>query len=125
MFPLNRVHAAHFSDWNDWRPLLKTAKTKEVGVFAIKVVAKRLWESESEHKYDTWYEPFDQAGEIERSVWYTLTQDITSAVMPGELKLWPMMIDAANRFESLSQSKQKEITEEVSGFKPLYASWMD
>ena len=125
MFPLNRVHAAHFSDWNDWRPLLKTAKTKKVGVFAIKVVAKRLWESENEHQYNTWYEPFDKADEIESSVWYTLSQDITSALMPGELKLWPMVIDAANRFEPLSQPKQKEITAKVSGFKPLYASWMD
>ena len=53
MFPLNRVHAAHFSGWNDWRPLLKTARQKDVGVFAIKVVAKRLWEGGDESNQNT------------------------------------------------------------------------
>lgn len=127
MFPLNRVHAAHFNDWNDWRQLLETTRKKDIGVFAIKSVAKRLWEDQDEghHKYNTWYEPFDEAKEIEKSLWYTLSQDITSAVMPGELKLWPVVIDAAKRFEPLTQKKQKQVIAEVTQYQPLFAPWME
>jgi aryl-alcohol dehydrogenase-like predicted oxidoreductase len=127
MFPLNRVHAAHFTDWNDWRPLLQTARQKNVGVFAIKSAAKRLWEDgdEADHRYNTWYEPFDEAREIEKSLWYTLSQDITSAVMPGELKLWPMVIDAAKRFNPLTQKEQQQVVSDVAQYPPLHAPWME
>lgn len=127
MFPLNRVHAAHFNDRNDWRTLLKTARQKDVGVFAIKTVAKRTWEDgdEAPHKYNTWYEPFDKAGEIGKCLRFTLSQDITSAVLPGELKLWPMVIKAAERFQPMTKKEQKEAIAEVAQYPPLFAAWME
>ena len=127
MFPLNRVHAAHFNEWNDWRPLLETARRKNTGVFAIKTVAKRVWpEGEAPaHKYNTWYEPFDKPGEIEKSLRYTLSQDITSAALPGELALWPAVIKAAQRFKPMTLKEQQEAVTEVSQYPPLYAEWME
>jgi aryl-alcohol dehydrogenase-like predicted oxidoreductase len=127
MFPLNRVHAANFSGWNDWRVLLKTARARDVGVFAIKSVAKRLWEGpqQEEHQYNTWYEPFDEVPEIEKCCRYTLSQDITSAVMPGELKLWPALIAAAERFKPLTVQEQKTVISDVAKYPPLHASFMD
>jgi aryl-alcohol dehydrogenase-like predicted oxidoreductase len=128
MFPLNRVHASHFSGWNDWRPLLKTAELKDVGVFAIKVVAKRLWENggdETNNKYNTWYEPFDEPAEIEKCYRYTLSQFITSAVMPGELRLWPAIIAAVKRFKPLTLKEQQTLISEVAQYQPLHAAWMD
>jgi aryl-alcohol dehydrogenase-like predicted oxidoreductase len=127
MFPLNRVHAGHFNGWNDWRPLLNIARQKDVGVLAIKVVAKRLWEVQTQdgHKYNTWYEPFDDALEIEKCYRYTLSQDITSAVMPGELQLWPAIITAAERFAPITPKEQQSIISEVSQYPPLHADFMD
>jgi predicted aldo/keto reductase-like oxidoreductase len=127
LFPLNRVHAAHFTHWNDWRPLLQTARQKDVGVLAIKSVAKRIWQDpdKTQHKYQTWYEPFDQATEIEKGLRYTLSQEITSAVMPGDLKLWPKVIDAANRFQPLTQEEQRQVISEVTEYPPLFAPWME
>jgi predicted aldo/keto reductase-like oxidoreductase len=126
LFPLNRIHAAHFADWNDWRKLLETARKKDVGVLAIKSVAKRLWEDpdKTQHQYQTWYEPFDNMKDIENSLRYTLSQDITSAVTPGELKLWPKVIEAANRFQPLTQHEQQQVISEVTQFAPLMAAWM-
>lgn len=126
MFPLNRVHAAHFSDWNDWRQLLQTARNKDVGVLAIKSMAKRLWEDPDKvhHQYHTWYEPFDNSKDIENGLRYTLSQDITSAVTPGELKVWPEFIEAANRFQPLTLQEQQLMISEVAQYPPLLASWM-
>jgi len=127
MFPLNRVHAIHPTDWNDFAPLLQTSRQKDVGVIAIKSVAKRAWEDHQarSHPYNTWYEPFDEASEIERSLWYTLSQDITAAMLPGELQLWPMIIDAAKRFKPLSKKKQQEVMSQVAQYQPLVGPRMD
>jgi predicted aldo/keto reductase-like oxidoreductase len=121
------VHAARPTDWNDFKPLLKTARQKDVGVMAIKSVAKRAWEGAqaSSHPYNTWYEPFDDAAEIERSLRYTLSQDITAAVLPGELKLWPMIIDAAKRFKPLTAKEQQDVMQGVKQFQPLAGPQMD
>jgi aryl-alcohol dehydrogenase-like predicted oxidoreductase len=127
MFPLNRVHAAHPTDWNDFRPLLKAARPKDVGVMAIKSVAKRAWENRrrKSHPYNTWYEPFDEAAEIDKSLWYTLSQDITGAALPGELSLWPMIIDAARRFRPLSREEQADFVSQAARYQPLVGPAMD
>jgi aryl-alcohol dehydrogenase-like predicted oxidoreductase len=127
MFPLNRVHAAHFNDWNDWRDLLKTARRKDAGVFAIKAVAKQAWPDRSLafHKTNTWYEPFTGAEEIERSFHYALSQDITSAVLTSEWKLWPVIIDAVNRFKPLSKKQQEEYIAQAAQYEPLAGPVMD
>lgn len=127
MFPLNRVHAAHPTDWNDFRPLLQTAQRKDVGVMCIKSVAKGTWPNpdRESHPYNTWYEPFDDAEEIRKSLWYTLSQDITLAVMPGELKLWPMLIDAAQKFRPLDDKEQQEVVAQVAQYEPLVGPRMD
>ena len=121
LFPLNRIHAAHLQDWNDFFPLLETARQKDVGVLAIKSIAKGTWDESvsTSHRYNTWYEPFDEASEIRKSLQYTLSQDITSAVMPGDLKLWPMVIDAAESFISLSEEEQKRVVSQAVRYQPL------
>ena len=127
LFPLNRIHAAHLQDWNDFFPLLERARQKDVGVMAIKSVAKGIWEESAgaSHRYNTWYEPFDEASEIRKSLQYTLSQDITSAVMPGDLKLWPMVIEAAENFRPLSEEEQKKVVSQAARYQPLTGPHMD
>jgi aryl-alcohol dehydrogenase-like predicted oxidoreductase len=127
MFPLNRVHAAHVTDWNDYAPLLKTAGQKDVGVMAIKSVAKQAWEGprRASHPYNTWYEPFDDPEEIKQSLRFTLSQDITAAVLPGELKLWPMIISAAEHFKPMSIKEQHEAMSRAARYQPLVGPQMD
>ena len=94
---------------------------------AIKSVAKRAWEGTQarSHPYNTWYEPFDKAAEIEKSLRYTLSQEITAAVMPGELQLWPMIINAGKRFVPLTEKEQQEVMTQVTQYQPLAGPRMD
>ncbi len=126
MFPLNRVHATHFTDWNDWRQLLKTARQKDVGLMAIKSVAKRAWEGEQARSHhDTWYEPFTDAKEVEKSLRYTLSQDIAAAVLPGELSIWPTMLDVAKKFKPMTAREQQDALADVKQYQPLVGPQMD
>lgn len=119
LFPLNRVLAAHASDYNDFAPLLDVVREKDVGTIAIKAVAKRPWEM-TMHMYRTWYEPFDEQAEIDRSLWHVLSQGVTTAAMPSDLRLWPMVLDAAERFRPLSPQEQEEAVAEVERYRPIF-----
>ena len=118
LFPLSRVHAAHFNDNNDFRPLIELAQRNDVGMIAIKALSKRLWPS-IEHPYTTWYEPFDTQADIDRSLAYTLSQGVTTCPMASDVKLWPMLIEAAERFTPLTEAEQVAAVEEVAEYEPI------
>lgn len=119
LFPVNRVLAAHRNDFNDFTLLLEIAQQKDVGTIGIKAVAKRPWESEM-RMYQTWYEPFDEQTEIDKSLWYALNQGITTAAMPADLRLWPLVIDAAERFRGMDAGEQEEVVSQVRQYRPIF-----
>jgi aryl-alcohol dehydrogenase-like predicted oxidoreductase len=119
LFPCNRVLAAHRNDYTEFSTLLEICQQKDVGTIGIKAVAKRPWET-TMRMYRTWYEPFDEQTEIDKSLWYALSQGITTAAMPAELNLWPLVIDSAERFKAMDTGKQKEVVSEVVQYKPIF-----
>lgn len=121
LFPLNRVLAAHRNDYSDFAPLIDIARQKDVGTIAIKAIAKQPWEAKM-HMYRTFYEPFDEQAEIDKSLWYTLSHDITTAALPADLGLWPSVIDAAKRFKPLSPQEQEEAVSQVKQYRTIFPS---
>ena len=119
LFPLNRGMAAHPNDGNDFNKLLQVAHRQDVGTIAIKTVAKSNW-SNPMHMYKTWYIPFEEQSDIDNSLWYTLSQDITTAALPGDLRLWPMVIDAAERFRPMNAQAQAKAVSEVKQYPTLF-----
>jgi len=119
LFPLSRVLAAHRNDYTDFSILLDQAEKKDVGMIAIKSVAKRPWQG-TMHMYRTWYEPFNQQADIDKCLWYTLSQGVTTAAMPGDLSLWPLLIDAAERYRLLDEREQEEAVAEARRYPPIF-----
>ena len=118
-FPLNRVLAAHSNDYTEFTVLLDLARQKEVGTIGIKAFAKRPWQS-TMHMYRTWYEPFGEQTEIDKSLWYALSQGITTAAMPADLSLWPLAISSAERFKALGAGEQEEVVSQVRQYRPIF-----
>jgi len=119
LFPLNRVLAAHRNDYTDFSVLVDLARQRDVGMIAIKSVAKRPWQGPM-HMHRTWYEPFDRQADIEKCLWYTLSQGVTTAAMPGDLSLWPLVIDAAERYRPLDEAEQEEVVSEARRYQPIF-----
>lgn len=119
LFPLNRVLTAHRTDYSDVASLVDITRQKNVGTIAIKAVAKQPW-GEKPHIYSTWYEPFDQPADIDKSLWHTLSHDITTAVLPSDVSLWPAVIDAAERFKPLSPQEQEEAVSQVRQYRTIF-----
>ena len=93
---------------NDFKPVLKIALDRDIGVIAIKAVAKRRWVGE--RKYQTWYEPLEEQEDIDRAVWFTLSQNpVATYSMACDIRLWPKIISAGERFRRLSEEEQEAV----------------
>jgi aryl-alcohol dehydrogenase-like predicted oxidoreductase len=121
LFPLNRVLAAHPNDYTEFRFLVDTAQKKDIGTITIKAIAKQPW-NPGVRMYRTWYEPFTEQVDIDKSIWYTLSQGISTAVLPADLRLWPKVIDAAERFKSMGEKEQEAVISEATVYKPIFPS---
>ena len=93
--PLNPVlwRDAGFRD--AYGALVAEVQRQDAGLMTIKTVARRNWVDESGATYDTWYEPYDEAGRIRAAVSWVLAHDeITGLATAGDVRLLGMIIAA-------------------------------
>jgi len=119
LLPLNFILLRHAVPENDYRPLLRLANERELGTIAMKALTKQPWPTE-ERRYQTWYEPWDTQPEIDRALWFTLSQGVTTAASAGDPRLFRMMVESAERYRELSQEEQDELLVAASDLKPLF-----
>jgi aryl-alcohol dehydrogenase-like predicted oxidoreductase len=119
LFPLNFVLTKHRQGENDYEPLLKIAKERDIGTIVMKAFAKQPWPTE-QHAFDTWYEPFESQADIDRCLWFALSHGVTTAASAGDTTLVPKIIDAAERYRKLSAKEQAHIIESAANLKPLF-----
>ena len=119
LLPVNYVLRAHPEPKNDYEPVLSLAKKKNLGVIAMKSVAKGPWPTD-ERTYNTWYQPFNTQIEIDEALWFTLSQYVTTAASSSDIRIAKRMIDAAERYTYLKEEKQKELLLKASTYKPLF-----
>jgi len=119
LFPLNYILLRHAVPENDYRPLLRLAKERDVGTIAMKAFTKQPWQTE-ERRYQTWYEPWDTQPEIDRALWFALSQGVTTAASAGDPRLFSMIVDAAERYRELSRREQEELVASAAGLRPLF-----
>jgi aryl-alcohol dehydrogenase-like predicted oxidoreductase len=85
----------------NYEALLELAAARDVGVMAIKAVARGPWRTD-EHTATTWYEPHRDPETIREAVRFTLSQPVTGFCMPGDVSLHPATLAAAEEFTPLS-----------------------
>jgi aryl-alcohol dehydrogenase-like predicted oxidoreductase len=119
LLPVNCVLNAHKQPENDYEPVLRLAKERSIGVIAMKAIAKGPWPNDKK-PYNTWYQPFDTQKEIDDALFFTLSQDVTTATSSSDIRIATMMIDAAERFESMGKEKQGELVSRFAAQKPLF-----
>ncbi|MFX1283182.1 MAG: aldo/keto reductase [Promethearchaeota archaeon] len=121
LLPVYVAAMAHPHPSNDFRPVLKLANEKSIGVIAIKAISRRRWTFAK--KYGTWYQPLDEQPWIDDAVGFTLSQEgVTTYSLPCDLRLWPLVLKAGEKFKKLEMIEQKEIIQraKADSFKPLF-----
>jgi predicted aldo/keto reductase-like oxidoreductase len=108
LLPVNVAALVNPNPVNDFKPVLRIAQDNNIGVNAIKAIAKGRWK-EASH-YTTWYEPLDDQELVEQAVWFTLSQEgVTTYSLPCDVRLWSLVLDAIKRYRKLNEEEMREI----------------
>lgn len=95
-FPMmqNRQYAA------DFETLSATCRERNVAMQTIKAITKAPWSEDAERTASTWYEPLRDQDAIDTTAHWVLGRDGVFLNTVGDIHILPMVLDAAERFES-------------------------
>jgi len=108
----NKEYAAAFAS------LLTLCQARNVAVQTIKSLTRGPW-GDKPHTYSTWYEPFTNPTEIDTAIHWVLNRPGIFLDTVGDIHLLPMVLDAANRFESRPQAELDEAMAQIP-MEPLF-----
>lgn len=116
--PLNWVLAQDAAYLADYEALVAEVERRDVALMTIKTAARRNWPRDrDEHRYATWYEPFDDKETIDAAVAWSLSHpEITGLATAGDVRILPLMIEAERRVESTSREDAAAVLRRVSEY---------
>lgn len=93
------------------------AARQDAGLMVIKSVARRNWRRDEQHRYATWYEPFDDQRRITAAVsWALALPGVTGIATPGDVRLLQLVVEA----ERTRMDPDEAVR--VLGAEPAYSS---
>ena len=121
LFPINAVLYANADYRRSAEKLLELCQERNVGVMAIKSVAKGPW-GDKTRRYNTWYEPYDIEDKIQQGVNFTLSQPgVTGIPTAGDTTIMPMVVKAVENFQPMSREEQEAMIARSAELEPIFA----
>lgn len=119
MFPVNYVcwHRSNFGP-----ELIQAARRRKMGILAIKSLARQPWPSEDFRKNwpKAWYQPITAPNEMDLALRFTLSQPVTAAIPPGDIRLFRRAVDIARGFTSLNDRESRQLQQHAASLTPLF-----
>jgi aryl-alcohol dehydrogenase-like predicted oxidoreductase len=119
LLPCNYITMQNSYYRENFEALLKTCRERRVAVQTIKSIAHRPW-MERDHTRTTWYQPFEDPGEIDLAVWWALGHAGIFLNSVGDVDLLPLVLDAAKRFHEAPSDDTMRALVEGSHSEPLF-----
>jgi aryl-alcohol dehydrogenase-like predicted oxidoreductase len=115
--PLNHALGRDPSYLSDYRALVAEVQAQDAGLLVIKAASRRNWPAAAERRYATWYEPFDDQQRITAAVVWTLSHpEVTGIATPGDVRLLPMVLEAARHVGETSPAQAAEVLVGAAGY---------
>jgi len=121
LFPINYVcyHEGSFGP-----QVVAKAKEKGVARLALKALAHQPWPEgmkREQSKYPKcWYRPIDDPELARKALRFTLSEDITAAIPPGDERIYAMALDLAAGFKPLTAAEREELLSAAKGTAPIF-----
>lgn len=119
LLPVNAKLFSQLDYRHDAEALLHECRARDVGVMAIKAIAKGPWGTRPP-THTTWYEPFIDAGEIQAAVNFALSQDVTGLCTAGDLTVLPRFIEACAHFTPMKSVEQEAFIARAAELEPVF-----
>lgn len=118
LFPVNYIL---FSQGNFGPQILAKAKEKGMARMALKALAYTRWEKNEKRTHPKcWYRPITDPELAAKALRFTLSQEITAAVPPGDERVYRMALDIAADFKPMKKAEQDELLASAKGVEPLF-----
>lgn len=120
LFPINFVM---YSQANFGPQIVQRAREKQMGMMAIKAMAKTPWPASEKkhHPYDKcWYQPAAIPKQAELALRWTLSQPVAAAIPPGDIEYFRLAMDVAQRFTPVNENETKTLMVQAKGLRPLF-----
>lgn len=118
LFPFNWV--CYFNA-NFGPQVLEKAKEKGMGRLALKAMARTTKKRTGKNEYPKcWYEPVTEPDEIALALRFTLSEPITAAIPPGDIRLFRQALDIANKFQPLTDEEREILKRRAEGLEPIF-----
>jgi aryl-alcohol dehydrogenase-like predicted oxidoreductase len=119
MTPLNFVEYADPQYRARFDHLVDLAQARDVGLMIIKTFSRGPW-LDGKKTYNTWYEPFDDQSIMQQAVNFVLSHPVTAFTHPGDLRLLPAAIAAAENSRRLDAAQQAVLLGSAEKYAPLF-----
>ncbi len=120
LFPINPKLYADPEYRQNAEELVRQCRARDVGTMIIKPVAYGPW-GEQVHTHTTWYQPFEELGEIQRRVNFALSQDVTGLCTAGDIQVLPHILEACKHFAPMGRDEQEKLIAESAAQEPIFA----
>ena len=105
--------------------ILDKAKSKGMARMALKALAFGKWPAdmeESDRRYPKcWYQPIDDREMARSALRFTLNQDVTAAVPPGDERIFDLALELASApLPQLSVAELTELKTKISSLQPVF-----
>ena len=120
LFPLNWVL---FTQAEFGPQILKTAQEKQMGILALKSMAKTVWpaaEKKNHPEPKCWYQPARYPDEASLGLRWTLRHPITAAIPPGDEKYFRLAMDVAQNYKPLESHEEQALLSGGRGVEPIF-----
>lgn len=121
LFPINYVC---MTQGNFGPRLLAKAKEKGVARLALKALAYTRWSGRQERASypKCWYRPIDDLDEARQALRFTLSEDVTAAIPPGDEKIYRIAETLAAQFTPLHADEKAALLASSKGVAPIFAA---
>jgi aryl-alcohol dehydrogenase-like predicted oxidoreductase len=106
------------------KAVLEKAEQKGAARLALKALARTDWPEglqREQRKYpNCWYEPIDEPHLAGLALRFALSQPVTAAIPPGEIRLFRMAVEIAEKFKPITETELAELRELAEANQPLF-----
>jgi len=117
LFPINFIC---YDRGNFGPQVLARARALGVACIALKALAHgRRARSEAVVYPNLWYRPIEDPHLALQALRFTLSEDVTSVLPPGDERLYRMALDLAHRFTPMTSEERRQLLDSAAAMKPL------
>lgn len=120
LFPLNFVLV---SQANFGPQILEKAQQKQMGILALKSMAKTTWAADKKNDHPEpkcWYQPAAYPNEAALGLRWTLGHPITAALPPGDERYFRLAMDVAQNYKPLEPHEEHALLTRATGVEPIF-----